>query len=243
MSYDVISQWDREAPSYCRDILEKFGFNPYGEPIYRVVWSETQFETVGGIWEERANPLSGNSIVRRGNMLMESNPVLCKRAAYKQVSKYPDWKGKNGRWILEKWLPCSFTPALWHWKFFNSESGLYTSGPYPEHGEYWCSKVIMDGVNYMEPNADVIEYYARQIQAGDEYSEHQKNAAFEERENRKRREWSNRVDDIFDDSMPVGGVEAIFSGPGRKTNRKSVDDVKIAPVPKGLPTTSGSRQL
>jgi hypothetical protein len=243
MPSEVLRQFDREVPSFCSDILRKFGQNPYGENIYRIVWSESVFEIIGGIWEERADPTKGNSIVRRGKMLMDSNPVIAKHAGYKRVSKYPDYKGAGARWILEKWLPCSFSPFLWDYKFTN-ESGLSLSGPYPEQGEFWCSKVITDRGNYVELTADLIEIYARQIAAADEYPDYAKREAYEERQKRKQREYDNRFDAIFHDCMPAGGVTKLFQAvSGPKTNRKSTDDVKFAEVPRGLPTTPGNRQM
>lgn len=242
--YDVTRQFDREAPSFCADILAKFGFDSIGDPIYRVVWSESQFETIGGVWEERADSTRGTSIVRRGNMLVDSNPVVTTKVGYKQVSKYPDFKGKNARWILEKKLPCSYTPAQWDWFFFDPASGLYHSGPYPEHGEYWCSKILTDRGEYMEPTADVIEYYARLVAAGDEYAEYQKKEAQEERRRRQQRDYDNNFDAVWDDSQLAGGTTNIFQAvSGPKTNRKSVDDVKFVEAPKGLPTKAGHRQL
>lgn len=244
MPCDVIRQYDREVPSFVADILSKFGQNPYGENIYRLVWSESVFETIGGMWEERANPLLGNKIVRRGKMLMDSNPVIAKHPCYKQVSKYPDWKGKEGRWVLEKWLPCSFSRDMWEWKFFDPASGLYLSGPYPEHGEYWCSKVVTDRGAYVEPTADLIEIYARQIAAADEYPDYAKREAYEERQKRKQRDYDNRFDAIFHDCMPAGGVTKLFQAvSGPKTNRKSVDDVKIVEAPAWAPQTRGNKQL
>jgi hypothetical protein len=244
MPCDVLRQYDRQTPSFCTDILRKFGQNDYGQNIYRVVWSESVFELIGGMWEERANPNLGTSVVRRGNMLVDTNPVIAKRPAYKLVSKYPDYKGKEGRWILEKWLPCSFSRATWDDKFLEIESGLHLSGPYPEHGEYWCSKVITDRGAYVEPTADLIEIYARQIAAADEYPAHAKREAYAERQARKQREYDNRFDAIFHDCMPAGGVTKLFQAvSGPKTNRKSVDDVKIAPVPKKLRGRTGHSQL
>lgn len=241
---EVTRQYDREAPSFCTDILAKFGQNPYGENIYRIVWSESVFETVGGEWEERADPTKGTSLVRKGNMLVDSNPVLCKHSAYKRVSKYPDYKGDGARWILEKWMPCSYTQAQWKWYFLDPMTGIYTSGPYPEQGEYWCSKILTDRSAYMEVTADVVEYYARLIAAGDEYAEHQKQAAREARKAAEKRDYDNRFDAIFKDAMPAGGVTKLFQAvSGAKTNRKSVDDVKFVEAPKGLPTKAGHSQI
>lgn len=241
---DVTRQYDRETPGFCADILRKFGQNPYGENIYRIVWSESQFETMGGEWEERLDPTRGTSLIRRGKMLVDSNPILAKHAGYKSVSKYPDYKGKQGRWILEKWLPCSYTPAQWNWFFLDITTGIYSSGPYPEYGEFWCSKVLTDRGDYMEVTADVVEYYARLIAAGDEYADHQKREAQELRRTRKQRDYDNNFDAVWDDSQLAGGTTNLFQAmTGPKTNRKSVDDVKIIDAPKGMPTTPGSRQL
>lgn len=242
-SCDVLRQNDRETPSYCADILAKFGQNHLGENIYRVVWSEAVTETVGGMWEERARQGDSNRLERRGQMLMDSNPVILKRPSYKTVSKYPDYLGDKARWVLEKWLPCSYSPEVWYMKFYDVEADMCLSGPYPEHGEFWCSKILSDRGGYMECTADAVEYYARLVAAADEYPEHAKKEAYEEREKRKKREYDNRFDAVFRDAMPVGGVTALYSGPGRKTNRKSVDDVKILPVPAHLRGRKGSSQL
>ncbi len=244
MRNDVIAQYDREVPSFCADILRKFGQNYLGENIYRIIWSESQTETIGGMWEERADPTKGTTIVRKGKMLMDSNPVIRKHAYYKEVSKYQDYKGDKARWILEKWLPCSFSPFLWHYKFYDPASGLYLSGPYPEHGEYWFSKVLTDRGAYVECTADLVEYYARQIAAADEYPEHAKREAYEERQKRMQKDYDNRFDAIFHDAMPAGGVTKMFQAvSGPKTNRKSTEDVKFAEVPDRLKGRTGHSQL
>jgi hypothetical protein len=242
--YEVGSQYDRETPSFCHDILKKFGTDDYGDDIYRLIWSEVPTEVIGGVWEERADPTKGNSIVRKGNMLMDSNPVIMKHAAYKTVAKYPDYLGDKARWILEKKLPCSFSPWMWDYKFLDPASGLHLSGPYPEHGEYWTSKVLTNRGEYVECTADLVEYYARQVAAADEYPDYQKREAYEERQKRKQREYDNHFDAVFHDAQVAGGTMKLFQAvSGPKTNRKSVDDVKFVEAPAYLPKTPGSRQL
>lgn len=236
-------QYDRETPAFAAEILSKFGTNDYGEPIFRIVWSETQFETMGGVYEERANPMVSSHITKWGQMLVDSNPVVRINATYKTVTKYPDFQGDKARWILEKWKPCSYSPAQWDYEFLDRSVGIYLSGPYPERGEYWFSKVLTVRGDYLEVTAEFVEYYARLIAAGDEYSDVQKQIAMRTRRERAQKDKNNQFDAVFHDAMPVGGVTAAYSGPGKKTNRRSVDDVKILPVPTGLPTTGGSRQL
>jgi len=237
-------QYDRPTPPFAEEILSKLGYNDYGDPIFRIVWSETQFEVMGGVFEERANPNVGTSVTRWGQMIVDTNPVVCKRAAYKLVTKYPDFQGDKARWILEKWKPCSYSPAQWDWEFLDPSTGIYKSGPYPEHGEYWFSKVITDRGAYMDCTAELIEYYSRLIAAGDEYSDVQKQIAMRLRRERAQKEKDQHFDDVFHDAQVAGGTMSLFQAVrGPKTNRKSVDDVKILPVPKGLPTSGGSRQF
>jgi hypothetical protein len=242
MNNDVLRQYDRPTPSYIHDILSKFGQNPRGENVYRLVWSESVTETIGGVWEDRAREGS-NTLVRKGRMLMDSNPVIQKSYGYRVVSKYPDLKGDKARWVLEKWLPCSYSSDIWEWLYFDPESDCYLSGPYPEAGEYWCSRVLSDHGDFMEATADAVEYYARLVAAGDEYADWQKREADEARKAKSKRDYDNNFDAVFDDCQPVGGVAAVFSGPGRKTNRKSLDDVKFVKAPSWLPQKAGNAQF
>jgi hypothetical protein len=39
-------QFDRPTPAWVTSLLVKFGRNPYGQPLYRVVWSEGRLEHV-----------------------------------------------------------------------------------------------------------------------------------------------------------------------------------------------------
>ena len=55
---NIVRPWDdpnydttRPVPEYCSRILSRFGTNPYGEPIYRVVWGQSRaMEVVTGGW-------------------------------------------------------------------------------------------------------------------------------------------------------------------------------------------------
>ena len=61
---------------------------------------------------------------------------------------------------------------------------------------------------------------------------------------RKQRDYDNMFDAVYDDAQLAGGTTNLFQAvSGPKTNRKTVDDVKIVAAPKGLPTKAGHRQL
>lgn len=241
MTSSELHSYDRTPPAYCAQILSKFGQNPYGENIFRVVWSESQTELVGGVWEDRVFE-RGTTIVKDKNFTRDDNPVIARTAAYRRVLKYSDAKC----WILEKWLPCSYSPWLWNYRFMDVESGLNILGPYPEFGDYHCCYRLTDRGKYREPSAFIIEYYARMIQAGLEYTEAHRKAAFEARIKKQQRDFDNRFDAIFHDSQAAGGTTNLFQAvSGPKTNRKSVDDVKIIERPDTpwTPAESGNRQV
>ncbi|MDE2107041.1 MAG: hypothetical protein KGL39_58075, partial [Patescibacteria group bacterium] len=39
----------RKPPSWCKSLLSRFGTNLYGQPLYRVIWSEDRLEPVPGL--------------------------------------------------------------------------------------------------------------------------------------------------------------------------------------------------
>lgn len=65
-------------------MLEQYGHNIKGNPIFRVVWSDDQFENRKGQYNE----FSGEIFLRT-------------YIGVKRVKKYPTIKG---RWVFEKWL-------------------------------------------------------------------------------------------------------------------------------------------
>ncbi len=245
---EVLYQHDRKPPSFCADVLRKFGQNQYGENLYRVVWSESQFELIGGIWHERLNQGESGHIVQTGNFVHESNPTVLENACYKRVPKI-EYDGLPPTYVIEKWVACSYTQEEWYRKFTDPISGLCTLGPYPERGTWqFCFAIgVQDRMIY--PTAAVIEYYARLCEAGKQYSKTENDAAVMERHLKKKREWSQRFDDIFDDAQAAGGTTNLFfstTGPKSK-DRQKVEDVPIIDVrpmaeAMGLPTTPGFSQ-
>lgn len=91
--------------------MKRFGLNFYGEALYRVVFSDSRTDLLGGKWPDGA-------------------------CEYREVLRYP---GIRAQWVLEKW--CSGEEyagqrADYERAQFDPESGLLTCGPYPYCGEY-----------------------------------------------------------------------------------------------------------
>jgi hypothetical protein len=89
--------------------LGHFGLNPFGEPIFRVVWSDSRKYMIGGLWDGV-------------------------RAEYRWIPKY-----EYSAWVLERWLSAleyGGTPQQYELQQRDEESGLLVCGPYPERGEY-----------------------------------------------------------------------------------------------------------
>ena len=133
----------KQAPSWCADILRKYGQNPYGENIFRVVYLPSRSYKVGGYWE------------------------TTQEFTYKRVPKY----GVNEhKWVLEKWLPASTygSPEWWDFQTGTNE-GFLGCGPFPIYGDYECVTIFSTGrgdSGYVPLNAGMLDLQARLVYAG-----------------------------------------------------------------------------
>lgn len=92
--------------------LTKYGLNPYGQPLFRIVFAESRRNLVGGKWPD-------------GSIEYRWEPT------YDQV-KEP--------WVMEKWLSAwdftLCTKRTWDLTHVDPASGWLLLGPYPDRGEY-----------------------------------------------------------------------------------------------------------
>ena len=88
--------------------MSRFGFNPYGEPKYRIVSTASRRHLVGGLWAD-------------GALEYRWAPT------YRQIAE---------PWIMEAWDTCHMTRAQWDANV-DPQSGWLINGPYPERGEYY----------------------------------------------------------------------------------------------------------
>lgn len=131
-------QGDIRAPHSLQDhITRRGGKNPFGEPMYRLVWGESRVVKQGGRWQDWDKNLSiqergGVQFQRQGNGILVpyQNKPLRIVEEVRLIRKY----GFEG-WVLERWCPSIMYPrALYEQKIPGTDVPLI--GPYPENGEY-----------------------------------------------------------------------------------------------------------
>jgi hypothetical protein len=167
-----------------------WGKNPFGKPLYRVIWSESRTWLLGGCWPDGA-------------------------VEYRYA---PYYAGRQ-EWVLEKWLSAyEYAGTRRDWERSNSDGFLAphgivvrTMGPYPTMG--WYEHVYSFPADD-EPNLDLIvplleeakNYTLAQIKAGV--------ALWHERQ---KKAWEDRVTDQMADMIPVGGYEPTNLNPAKPT--------------------------
>lgn len=116
-----------EPPKWAADFLTQAGgLNRFGEPLFRLVWSNSRLGFVGGRFEDRDE---------HGYLIRE---VLALRTMPKYLN--PD------RWIVEQWLaPERYgSPEAWYkqTKEWGEEGNIAQMGPYPSRGDYELLSVL-----------------------------------------------------------------------------------------------------
>lgn len=89
---------------------KRFGVNLYDEPLFRIVWSDSRTDLIGGKWPDGVSE-------------------------YRECPRYP---GVHA-WVLEMWKsPEEYagTRENYEKQQWDPQSGLLTCGPYPHRGEY-----------------------------------------------------------------------------------------------------------
>ena len=127
-------------PEYQDHVNSIGGFNRYGEPYFRIVWGQSEFEVVRG--RDAYGCVGAHTISKHGNI--------------------PSW-------FIEVWKPpeCFGTPELWYSLGWDWELDTCTLGEYPWRGLYmpasfdlYVKKVTGGGTRYL-PNGEVVEQPAR----------------------------------------------------------------------------------
>jgi len=238
-------QYDRKAPAFVDEMLAKFGQNPCGENLYKVVWAEGETELSGGIWHDHMDPNKpAGALIYKNGLVMDENPLVGQKAEYRRVQKYPDTQ----RWLLVKWLPPSYSREQYRERFTDVDSGMNYLGPYQEQGTYeLCYKLERKG-GFMPLTLAIVEYYCRLIEAGKDYSSAQKRIAQEVRIEKQKRAWETHFDDVFDEAQDAGGTGNLFSAvSGRKSkDRVKPEDVSFGDtrnLPAWVPKEAGFRQI
>ena len=107
----------REAPAWFNDELERVGgTNRYGEPIFRLMWSQEVRSIIGGKFND-------GFVGYRNARLLPGDP----------------------HWALMIWeSPESYgDPDLWEYDFRQLDTGLLDCGSFPKYGRYRLLKQMM----------------------------------------------------------------------------------------------------
>ena len=102
----------RECPPWFQDELTRIGgVNQYGEPVFRLVWSQNESMTIGGKWAQTGH------------------------IGYKRVPLIPG----EPCWALLVWESADVAGGsfeAWDRDFRDEETGLLQCGGYPKYGAY-----------------------------------------------------------------------------------------------------------
>lgn len=188
--------------------LSQFGTNLYNENMYRVVWSDTRFHLVGGMWHDYDGaPQNDKELALAGGKDIN---LLRRVAEYRWVTRYP---GVHS-WVLEKWVSAyeyAGTPITWEMSMKDKESGLLVCGPYPSRGEYEHCFTFPD-----HPSISVIERVINWVKAGQNYSAAEHKTANKNALEKEQKDWLSRGMDIWKDSQSPFQGNAMSGSPGRK---------------------------
>lgn len=188
--------------------MGKYGKNPYGENLYRIVLASTRLHLVGGLWNGENQP------------------------AYHWTPRYPQ---VVAAWILERWYTAweytRMTQRKWDLTMVDPNTGWLINGPYPSRGEYDLAWEFDAG-----PANDSIDKIIAAIEAGrrrsfqDVRDAHAAEYDYEREATRKQGE-----DQIRDAVSAFGASPMSARGYGRGT--KTAPVLKTAEE-LGLPTPS-----
>lgn len=184
--------------------LRGFGTNPFGQPLYRCVWSMSRLHQIGGQFPDGTRE-------------------------YRWVPLYPVTPLTPPHWALEKWLSAvEFAgPRELYEADVDPVSGLIPTGPYPTMGEYaHCYSFPVDA----PVTISMIEAQIMRIEAGRRYSFAENRQAHLDEEAKRRRAHDNRIADIVRDSQQAFGNLPSNVNPAKRTGDK-VNLDKPAPFP------------
>ena len=153
------------APKEVQNALAKAGgYNPYGEPRYRIVLAQHVYAMRGGehiTWDENASLEDQGGLVMSGTQLKShiiDSPAFKGAKPLKVMGKSPIFSPSKMQplrvfvgvekvnrycfdgWILQVWRPASHfgTPEFWNSPafFWKGDSTNNVLGPYPERGDF-----------------------------------------------------------------------------------------------------------
>lgn len=201
---------DKKPQLWVGASLRHFGINPYGEPIWRVIWAPSRMRIVGGKHTERDSKMPNDRELKAAGG--HDHSIIREWVGYKWYPMYP----KKQCYVLEKWLSSveyGGTKRVYEETQTDGETGLLVSGPYPERGEYFLSFAFSEGGC---PTVSAVETKIQQVMYGRRYTQEEIKQAMIEADRKERLSMVNRAKDIILDSMPAFGLGSASTNPARK---------------------------
>lgn len=180
----------RLAPPWLTKELTRIGgVNPYGEPVFRLVWAPTERQVIG--WKE-------------------DNGLMTYRNA-RAVHGEPCW-------ALMVWEPRELygSPEAWEWSYGQHPDG-YVCGGYPKYGRYrllqrFIHKELVNGrlrTYRMEPCGFLLDIMLPMLMMWRKLSNEGKTAALKQEERLKKEEWLKKVKDARDGCRVSRGSQLV----------------------------------
>lgn len=163
------------------------GTNQYGEPLFKIVWGQTETYRAGGVWAH------DHFLGYRQLMLSNSSP---------------SGKGQPC-WMILEWHPASDynTDAVYYFENRDDATGLQTLGEYPYKGRYevafkLVSQELRNGrmqVNYYHLDGMVLDLLIPAIVEAQRMTMKERLRAIREMEEREEKKKDLAVDAIYND--------------------------------------------
>jgi hypothetical protein len=203
------------------------GDNPFGEPMFRVVWGYDRIVPMHGQWEKWAQ--YQGTLTDKYTDYSETRQFTKLESSVIETRLVPKYLPGNC-WHLEMWRPTSEYGTKEEWIKLVQEiiGGLTvdTSGPYPERGEYeLCYPLTHDGTSRGTPIplvTDIVAELVQMIMHGrNTFSFVQRRSAIEQRVRREEEGYVKLVMDKLRDGMkPFAGETFVTVPPGTGDNNE-----------------------
>ncbi len=189
--------------------MSGYGVNPYGEPLYRLVFSNSVTDLQGGKWPD--------GIVE-----------------YREVYRYP---GIKNQWIMEKWqsgMEYCGTPQQWNEQEWDAENRILQGGPYPSRGVYTHCHTFIG-----QPTEMQVGWAVHNNKVSRDLTPGQKKQGIMDPLEKQQREQDQRFDDIWADTMGfkpnADAIVSMASGPFDRAGFKRGSDMPMPRVDQQAP--------
>lgn len=195
------------------------GTNPFGEPLFRVVWGYNRIVPMHGEWQEWEHSVA--KLIDKLTGHIEERPFIRLVRSVIETREEPKYLPANC-WHLEKWCPPEDygSPDLWRKQGEEVVAGMTvdTAGEFPHRGEYeLVMPLTSDFTGMGKPvplTADIVANLVRMVIAGRErFSMVQRKAAIEQRLKREDEGFTRRAIDIMKDGMRPFASETFVTVP------------------------------